>query len=256
MQILEKKQRKIMHSGLDTTKGDAQNLFGYMQSLIGIVSRQKRTASNCLENMKNSKIGFVNMNTASQKEMVDLSIEIHRIIKTINSKLDQIEHKTDEIKALQYTALALDTAALAAGGVGGPAGWIIAGVTLAASLSVHAAQSQLEEDVQELTQQMQAKSTELSQKYEEQGGISLDTETRDFFVDRLITISSATIHIRKNVVGKIPKWQNFAGLLLGFVDLIEAKQSVLDEKIMRFFRSDLKEIEEFNGQLENYAANF
>ena len=103
---------------------------------------------------------------------------------------------------------------------------------------------------------MQAKSQELSQKYEEQGGIDLDTETRDFFVDRLITISTATLHIRKNVIGKIPHWQNFAGMLLGFVDLIEAKQNVLVEKIMRYFRADLKEIQEFNGQLKNYAANY
>lgn len=196
------------------------------------------------------------MTTASQREMVDLSIQVHRIIKTINAKLDKIEHKTEEIKALQVTAIALDAAALATAGVGGPAGWVIAGVTMAASIAVHAAQSQLEEDVKQLTQQLNTKSQELTRKYEEQGGIELDTETRDFFVDRLITISSATLHIRKNVVGKIPKWQNFAGMLLGFTDLIEAKQNVLNEKIMRYFRADLKEIQEFNAQLEDYAANF
>ena len=246
----------MMYSGLQTTKEETQKLVSYFQTLIRIVSRQKSTAINCLEMMKDSQLGLNNMNTASQKEMVDLSREIHRIIKAINNKLKKIKHKSKEIKALMVTAIALDAAALASGGVAGPAGWAIAGVTLAASLAVHAAQSQLEEDVKELTEQMNAKSQELANKYEEQGGIQLDTETRDFFVDRLIVICSATIHIRRNVFGKIPKWQNFAGLLLGFTDLVQAKQNVLDENIMQHFRGDLKEIREFFDLLEIYAANF
>ena len=89
-----------MYSGLQTTKAETQKLVSYFQTLIRIVSRQKSTAINCLEMMKDSQLGFNNMNTASQKEMVDLSREIHRIIKAINNKLKKIKHKSKIAVAL------------------------------------------------------------------------------------------------------------------------------------------------------------
>ena len=99
VQILENKQRKMMYSGLQTTKAETQKLVSYFQTLIRIVSRQKSTAINCLEMMKDSQLGFNNMNTASQKEMVDLSREIHRIIKAINNKLKKIKHKSKDLSS-------------------------------------------------------------------------------------------------------------------------------------------------------------
>ena len=74
---------------------------------------------------------------------------------------------------------------------------------------------------------------------DEHNAIDLDTETRNFFIERMSVLITSLNHIKSNTDRKLPKWQELLSVLGTFQDLLCAKQNEKKKKIYSFFESDL-----------------
>ena len=248
MELLEPKDAKIgilktrlinnLISSLKDTDSLTKALINDLQLLMIKVTTHKRSSDACFTSLKTTNLSFNNLTTESLKEMFDRSKELQDLNRLIQDTLEDIDDKNDELLALEISLVALEAASLASLS-GGPIGWIIGGTAAAAALAVSIAKEHLQQELQDTMDLYIKKSEEFAKQVEDQGNIDLDTETKAFFLDRLTVLSTAYVHIKRNVSGKVPKWQEFVSNLETLKNLLLTTQTVLNKNILRFYDIDV-----------------
>jgi len=236
--ILESRLISNLISSLKDTDSLTKTLITDLEILMIKVTSHQRSSDACFASVKTTNLSFNNLTSESLQEMFDRSKELQDLNRLIQGTLQDIDDKNEELLALEVSLVALEAASLASLS-GGPIGWVIGGTAAAAALAVSVAKGHLQQELQDSMDLYIKKSAEFAKELEDQGNIVLDTETKDFFLDRLAVLSTAYVHIKRNVSGKIPKWQEFVGNLETLKNLLLTTQNVLNKNILRFYDIDV-----------------
>ena len=247
--IMKTRLTKNLISSLRDTDSLTNGLINDLQLLMIQVISHKRSSEACFTSLKTTNLAFNNFTSESLQDMFDRSRELQNMNKLIQDTLKDIDEKNEELLALEISLVALEAASLASLS-GGPIGWIIGGTAAAAAVAASVARDHLQEELQETMDLYIKKSEEFAQKVEEQRSIDLDTESKNFFMDRLTVLSTAYVHIRRRFSGEVSKWQEFVGDLETMKNLILTTQSVLKKNILRFYQIDVDLLRDVLKHLE------